>query len=385
MKSTQAGRFLLLLFVSIGQVVFQESALTGLMIFIGLCVNDVRISLVGLWAVAVAVVTAKLFGLDKGNTDAGLYTFNAHLLGLSIATFVDFDGSGSGRGDAADHDANNTVVVAVATLFAVLTVVISVALEKAFSGSRLPYLTLPFNIAALWFLGGTSRYSYWNTHDALIPPHMVTGNGSIGSGIESCLRREADDDCKTTSDNWAEAIVLGTLSGMSQVFFAPDWVAGLLVMLGIAMNSPISAALAVLASLLGVLLGLGLGTDGYGTGIGLEGYDLVLTAIAVGGGVFCHRDVKALAIAVVATTATFFVHGSLQAFFRPMGWPSLTLGFCVTTLPVLLLRETATRPSGSVLFFLDAVPPRDDPANPTSTSTAVVRTGATKQLVVSSV
>ena len=110
--------------------------------------------------------------------------------------------------------------------------------------------------------------------------------------------------------------------------------------------------LAFTASLLGVLLGLGLGVSGYGTGTGLEGYDLVLTAIAVGGGVFCQRDGKALAIAAVATGVTFFVHGALQVFLAPMGWPSLTLGFCITTVPILLLREPATARPGAVLQFM---------------------------------
>ena len=335
------------------------------MIFAGLCVNDVRTSLIGLWAVAVAVVTAEQWmRLDAFKTNAGLYSFNAHLLGLSIATFTEFDGSG--RGDIANHVA----ILAMVALFAVLTVVISVALEKAFAGSRLPYLTLPFNIAALWFLGGTSRYAHWNTHAVLVPPtpHPTLlgdpGNGtaflatsSISSGIEdnsanSCLHRETEGDCPANPEEWAFAIVLGSLSGVSQVFFAADWATGLLVVLGIAVHSPAAALLAFTASLLGVLLGLGLGVSGYGTGTGLEGYDLVLTAIAVGGGVFCQRDGKALAIAAVATGVTFFVHGALQVFLAPMGWPSLTLGFCITTVPILLLREPATARPGAVLQFM---------------------------------
>ena len=343
---------------------------TGLVIFAGICVNDVWTSLIGLWAVAVAVVTAEQWMLDVVKTKAGLYTFNAHLLGLSIATFTEFDGAG-----------RVAAVLAAVALFAVLTVVISVGLEKAFAGSRLPYLTLPFNIAALWFLGGTSRYAHWNTHAAFVPPppqppmilgSLTPGNGTgigpaallaaadssilvnsqVNSQVNSCLRRDAGGDCPANPEEWAVAIVLGSLSGVSQVFFAADWVTGLLVVLGIAAKSRVCALLAFAAALLGVLLGLGLGVSGHGTGTGLEGYDLVLTAIAIGGGVFCQRDRKALVLAAVATGVTFFVHGALQVFLAPIGWPSLTLGFCITTVPILLLREPATARPGSALQFL---------------------------------
>lgn len=72
----------------IGQVFFQENALTGACFVLGIAVNSPLMAFGALLGATLGTATARLAKFDPGETAAGIYGFNATLVG--IATFFFF-------------------------------------------------------------------------------------------------------------------------------------------------------------------------------------------------------------------------------------------------------------------------------------------------------
>ena len=77
----------------IGQVMFQDNPLSGLLFFIGIgwgsyAAGMPQVAIGGLVAVVAATLTAQWLRVDAAGLGAGLYGFNAYLVGLALPTFL---------------------------------------------------------------------------------------------------------------------------------------------------------------------------------------------------------------------------------------------------------------------------------------------------------
>lgn len=75
----------------VGQVVFMNNPLSGLLIIVGMFVQSVPFAVYGLVALVVANAAALALGLDHGLFNSGLFGFNSYLVGLCFATFHEPD------------------------------------------------------------------------------------------------------------------------------------------------------------------------------------------------------------------------------------------------------------------------------------------------------
>ncbi len=186
----------------VGQVFFQESALTGVCFALGILVNSPIMALGGLAGAAIGTAVAKAARFDAGETAAGIFGFNATLVG--IATFFFLQPGAASVG----------LLVAGCVVATVLTRIARGALP-------FPTYTAPF-IVTTWAL--------W-----LIAPAL--GAAAVPPG-EPYTETNA---------------FLGVANGVGQVMFQANLLTAFLFVVGIALGDWRHAVAVVAASALGVL------------------------------------------------------------------------------------------------------------------------------------
>merc|ERR1711920_494836 len=123
--------------------------------------------------------------------------------------------------------------------------------------------------------------------------------------------------------------VTASLQGVCEIFLAGSNVSAVLILLGMAICSPLAAFTTLLGSAVGVSTGLALGVDGNILYKGLYGFNPALTLTAVGGGIFAPPSAAALVWGVFGAVVTVFLQGTLAAMLSPVGLPAFTLPFCI--------------------------------------------------------
>lgn len=303
----------------VGQVVFVGSPLCGLVIASALFTYNWRTASFGLVSLLAGTATAAALHASgckgfEGYT-SGLHGFNAILFGLGV-------------GELAKEDTNSEVIwvqlqtTTVCVLFGMCSSILTCVLAKRLHPS--PCFTLPFNLCAIWFFGGTVAYSHWATN-AVFEPRLPFAE----INIRSCLRSARDGEC----DNQPLlAFLVGALRGVSQIFFANSTACGATMLAGMAVCSPLVAAAAAVGSGTGIVTGMALGVDGSLLYNGLWGFNPALTAVAIGGGVFGPGRWSSALFGTFGAVMTTFLHGTLGSLMVPAGLPAFTLPFCLTAL-----------------------------------------------------
>ena len=68
----------------IGQVMFQNNALSGLLMLIGIACNSWQLAILAIAGTIVSTLTASLLKYNKRDIRDGLYGFNGTLVGIAI-------------------------------------------------------------------------------------------------------------------------------------------------------------------------------------------------------------------------------------------------------------------------------------------------------------
>ncbi|MGI6073244.1 MAG: urea transporter [Fermentimonas sp.] len=71
----------------IGQVIFQNNALSGALMLVGIFINSYIMGIFALLGTIISTLTAKLLKYDEGKINDGLYGFNGTLIGIAIPCF----------------------------------------------------------------------------------------------------------------------------------------------------------------------------------------------------------------------------------------------------------------------------------------------------------
>ena len=119
------------------------------------------------------------------------------------------------------------------------------------------------------------------------------------------------------------------LTSMSQVWFVADWMAGIIFIVALMVESMWCAGLSALGAFLGPVIAYVCGADVGSINFGLWGFTAALTAPAVGC-VFLATNAKNVALAVFSIFVTVVVHGAVVAFLTPVGLPAFTFPFNLT-------------------------------------------------------
>lgn len=303
----------------VGQVVFQNNPLTGLAILIAIWIFSPWVGFAGVLGLLASTLMALILGMDRGAVRAGLYGFNGVLVGLALATFL------------APHWSLG--IMGYAVVVAAFSTILMASLGKIFLGSwGVPPFTLPFNFATLIFLVAALQFKYG--HLALTPHAPAL----LGPDVHAGLRSTATGAGHTTVGGILNAI----FRGIGQLFFADKVISGVIMIIGIAICSRISAIFALVGSIVGMLTALAVGADGFAIYHGLWGFNSFDACLAVAG-VFYVLTWRSALLGVGCAIAAAVLFGALGSLFTPWGLPALTLPFCFATLAFVLMKDTSPR------------------------------------------
>lgn len=296
----------------VGQVMFQESAWTGLLFLAGIfwgafASGTPEVAWGCLAGVGASTVTGCLLCEPRSDGEAGLWGFNGALVGCAFPTFL-----GTGW------------LMWVSLVFcAAMTTVARRGFNNVMAPWHINSLTFPFVFCTWLFLLSARVFIGLPEGGESVP--------ALPGAIAPAL------DCSFAN------LVIYWLKGISQVFLVNNWVTGIFFLAALFVCNRWSCLWAAVAS--AVSLGIACLFHATGTDIadGLYGFSAVLTGIAVGS-TFYHTNWRVAAWTLMAIVATVFVQAAMNAFLAPLGIATLTGPFCIATWIFLLPRYKFNAP-----------------------------------------
>lgn len=298
--------FVKILLRGTGQVMFQNSAWTGLLFIIGIFWGAYQEGLgIVAWGalvgVAVSTITGYLIGLPDKDGAQGLWGFNGVLVGCAFPTFM-----------------GNTIWMWLALILcAALTTWVRTGFNNVMAPWKVNSFTFPFVFCTWMFLlAARAMHGMPTTHmgDPALPAAFSSFE-NIGFGH----------------------LIVYWLKGVGQVFLINSWVTGLLFLIGLFLCSRWAALWAAIGSAVALFVALVFKADGSDIANGLYGFSPVLTAIALAT-VFYKPGGRSALWAILGILVTVFIQAGMNVMMEPVGIATLTGPFCVTTWLFLLPR-----------------------------------------------
>ncbi|MDE5786587.1 MAG: urea transporter [Duncaniella sp.] len=295
MSTSIVSRYIVACLRGVGQVMFQESVLTGALFLSGIFAGSLGVGGEGhitvFFGALAALAAATICGVmtRKRECDDGLCGFNAVLTGCAAYTFFTV-----------------SLPLWIFACAVLLTVPLKQISDRIFSFTGISSLTFPF-IVATWILIYVAE---WVDTPAYVPENIV-------------------EIPALTVENLAEA----WLKGISEVFLIDSWITGLLFLAGLWVASRPAAIWAAVGSAAGMAFAFMAECPVEEIMLGLWGFSPALTAIAVG--VTFRPAVSGGAMWYAVTLFAILITGLFQIILSlllvPAGLPVLTLPFCMAT------------------------------------------------------
>lgn len=284
----------------IGQVMLQNNSYAGLIFLAGIFYNSTLLGWAVLLGTMASTATAVLLGVDRSRIRAGLFGFNGALVAIALLYFLE----------------PNLLACAYVVLAAACTTILMAALLNVLGTWKIPALTAPFVVTTLLFVLACARFGRLHSTE-LLPT--------------AGLPRAASVDGIVT----ASTLIEGLFNGVAQVFFQGNAITGLIFIVGLLVSSRRAGGVALLGSLAGMLVAWGMGAAEPAIRSGAFGFNCVLTAIALGGGLFVWNAASA-AYGILAVVTTAVVFAAMSAALEPLGMPALTAPFVLVVWLFLL-------------------------------------------------
>jgi urea transporter len=249
-----------------------------------------------------------LLRVDQAGLAAGLFGYNAFLLGIALPTFL----------------AVSPLLWVFVVLGAVVCVIATLAVSAALKPLGMPALTAPFVLVTLLLLLAANAFS---GVDAATAPEL---------GFIEPIPPQAADLLQP------RAFLEGLAHSISQVFVKGYVPSALLILLGLAVGSPRAAVFAVVGALAALVVAHLMGAESQLVTAGLVGFNPLLTAVALGA-VFGRPGMGGAAYALLAAVFTVLAQGAMVALITPFGVPTLTAAFVLVTWLFLLGEPGRTR------------------------------------------
>lgn len=292
-------------FRGIGQVMFQNNAWTGLLFLAGIfwgsyASHTPAVAWGALVAILVSTLTGYLLKQPREDGDTGLWGFNGVLVGCGVMTFL----------------GSSVLSWCVLVLCSAMTVWVRKGFNKIMAPWGINSLTFPF-VFCTWIFIICARVF------ANMPPEFMST-----AALPSSVAAQADSfSLLQLVEYW--------LRGISQVFLVDSWVTGLFFLAALAVSSIWAAAWAAIGSAVALLVIIVMGGPAADISQGLYGFSAVLTGIALGC-TFYKPNWKSFVWTLIGIVATVFVQAAMNVAFTPLGLPTFTGPFCLTTWLFLL-------------------------------------------------
>uniref|UniRef100_H0XF99 Solute carrier family 14 member 2 n=1 Tax=Otolemur garnettii TaxID=30611 RepID=H0XF99_OTOGA len=285
------------------QVMFVNNPLSGLLVFIGLLIQNPWWTISGGLGTVASTLAALILSQDRSAIASGLHGYNGMLVGLLVAVFS----------EKLDY---YWWLLFPVTFTAMACPIISSALNAIFSRWDLPVFTLPFNIAVTLYLMATGHYNLF------FPTTLVEPVSSV------------------PNITWTEIempLLLQAIPiGVSQVYGCDNPWTGGVFLVALFICSPLICLHAAIGSIVGMLAALTVATPFETVYMGLWSYNCVLSCIAIGG-MFYALTWQTHLLALICALFCAYMGGAISNIMSVVGVPPGTWAFCFATLIFLLL------------------------------------------------
>jgi len=297
LRHSPPGRFTESILRGVGQIFLQDNPITGALILLGIFLSSWQAGIYAAIGTIVATGTAMLLGVRRQSIDHGLYGFNGTLVAIDLSFYL----------------RNDWHLVAFVVVASAMSSVAAAALQNFLGSDHIPTLTGAF-VGTTWlFLAALKQFANLTaSRTQVIQAHLpreVTGRGGTPQATD---------------------LLTGFFNGFSEVVLQSGVWTGIAILLGILINSRISAAAAAVGSLVGFGTAWALGFPVDTMAGGLAGYNSVLTVIALGG-LYYLFSVRSALFAVFGGIVTVVALGALNTILAPVGLPVVTAPFVLTT------------------------------------------------------
>nr|BAH58773.1 urea transporter alpha-long [Callorhinchus milii] len=285
------------------QVMFVNNPLSGLVILIGLIVQNPWWALNGVVGTVSSTLAALILSQNRSAIAAGLCGYNGILVGLLMAVF-------SNKGDW------YWWLILAVIIMSMGCPIISSALASVMGRWDLPVFTLPFNISVGLYMAATGHY---NQHfpQVLIQPMTTAPNIT-----------------------WPDLSILMLLRaipvGVGQVYGCDNPWTGGIFLAALAISSPIICLHAAIGSCVGILAGLSLASPFKKIYDGIWSYNCVLACSAIGG-VFYALTWETHILSIMCAIFCAYLGEALMNMMSVVGLPAGTWPFCLSTTVFMLL------------------------------------------------
>ena len=299
----------------VGQVFFQNNPWTGLIIIAGVAISSWGAAVDFLLGAAVATLVARWFRADEECIRSGLFSFSGGYVGLLVGMFA--------------HPAMAHPVVEL-TVFVMLGGILAVPLTSGLAHA-LKKLDLPATMFPVVVL-------LW----ALLAGILYTDLANF-SAVSPLLADHPDASPAYTWKTW----FFGITNGFGRVFIQIHPVTGLLILVGILVNSRISALMALLGAGFSILLGCLFGQYEPILRTGVMTANPILTAIALGG-FYLYFSWRSMIYALLGALLSIWLFAAMTVILAPTGLPATVLPMVLVVWVMLL--------GGQTFGFVEQVP-----------------------------
>jgi urea transporter len=276
----------------IGQVVFQNNPFSGIVILGAIFYNSWIYGSICLFGAIVSTLTAILLKADKALIRDGLFGFNGALVGLALVAFT----SENFRTGAVPSG----YMVIYIIFAAAFTSILFSSLAALLGPHKVAALTMPFVLVGWLFLFAVLKFK------------------NIEAG--PLAKPVSPDQFPSAVPYELPTWYMGIGNAIGQIFFQDNWISGYIMIIGIAINSRISALMALMGAALAAFVAVTFGAPEGAIREGLFGYNAALTAIALGG-FFLVLTVRSFVYTIFGVIITTWLWASVAIFLKPIGMP----------------------------------------------------------------
>ncbi|CAF1123463.1 unnamed protein product [Rotaria sordida] len=292
-------------FRGIGQVMFANNPLSGIIITIGLFIGNWELALYGLLGTCVSTLTAHMLGFTFNSIRAGLYGYNGCLTAMGIAYF------------SFPHSPQMIGPIVIMCMF---STIFAMAISKILVHRlELSPFTFSFQICTWMWLLGALKFRYFFVNGTILSP------GLLSTLINKPHLSNVSFPVYTAKDNF-----VGFFASIAQVYFIESPYTGAIILVGVGICSRILSFFALFGAVTGQLTAAYLlGLPATAIHAGLWGYNPVLTCQALGGMFFVLNGYRIWLLTLYGSVMTILLQAGVSAFLVPAGMPTLTFPFTV--------------------------------------------------------